>query len=229
MESNKTKTEKEKQLRLEDERQKQLKRTELRQTLVNSEFRIKGECAISVVMTKLHVIDTMCWLELNRNVIQMKSGRMKSFDSVCKKLQKKELPLEFPVAVEKINDLIGVRAICAYVDDIYRVAEMVEKQKDIRIVKVKDYIKQPKKSGYQSLHLLLDVAISEQNGTQWMKVELQLRTAAMDYWANLDHQLRYKRGRKEADSIDEELRKCAEDIGQLDYRMMEIRKKIDKI
>lgn len=159
----------------------------------------------------------------------MKTGRLKEYDSVCKKMQKKGLELDFNIALERINDLIGVRAICAYVDDIYRVSELIEKQKDIRIVKVKDYIKQPKKSGYQSLHLILDVAIAFQKDTQWLRVELQLRTAAMDYWANLDHQLRYKRGRKEAALIDEELQQCASVIESLDQKMLEIRKKIDKI
>ena len=147
----------------------------------------------------------------------------------AKKCRKKDLELDFDVAVEKINDLIGVRAICSYVDDIYRVAELIEKQKDIRIVKIKDYVKQPKKSGYQSLHLILDVAIAFQKETQWIRLELQLRTAAMDYWANLDHQLRYKRGRKEAALIDEELQQCAAVISGLDQKMLEIRKKIDKI
>lgn len=204
-------------------------RKELRNMLTNSEFSIKGECAISLLMTKLHIINTVLFMELDRNVIQMKAGRLKTVDSVCKKLQKKNLEISFPVAVERINDLIGVRAICAYVDDIYRVAELIERQKDIRVIKRKDYIKEPKKSGYQSLHLIIEVAISFQDNTQWMKLELQLRTAAMDYWANLDHQLRYKRGRKEAVEIDEELRECAEVIGRLDQRMQEIRKKIDKI
>ena len=139
------------------------------------------------------------------------------------------MELDREIALEKINDLIGVRAICSYVDDIYRVADLLEKQKDIRIVKVKDYIKQPKKSGYQSLHMILDVAIAFQQETQWIRVELQLRTAAMDYWANLDHQLRYKRGKKETDMIDEELQQCAEVITQLDQKMLEVRKKIDRI
>lgn len=205
------------------------RRSELRKKLINSEFSIKGECVISLLLTKLHIIDTMLIMELGRTVIQMKASRMKSVDSVCKKLQKKNLEITFENAVERINDLIGIRAICSYVDDIYRVAELIEKQKDIRVVKRKDYIKEPKKSGYQSLHLILETAIAFHGETQWIKFELQLRTAAMDYWAKLDHQLRYKRGRKGAIEIDEELRDCANVIAQLDKRMIEIRKKIDKI
>lgn len=204
-------------------------RERLREMLTDSEFSIKGQCAINLLLTKLDIINTVLLVSSGRNVIQMKNGRMKSYESVCKKLQKKGLEPEFEMAVERLNDLIGVRVICAYVDDIYRVAELVEKQKDIRIIKEKDYIKAPKKSGYQSLHLILEIAIAFQNGTQWIRMELQLRTAAMDYWANLDHQLRYKKGKKEAELIDEELRHCAEVIGNLDQKMLEIRKKIDKI
>ena len=181
------------------------------------------------MMTKLDIINTFLLMKCKRNFIQMKTGRLKSYDSVCKKMQKKELDLNFDLALEKINDLIGVRAICSYVDDIYKVAELVEKQQDIHILKTKDYIRQPKKSGYQSLHLILEIAIPFQEETQWIKLELQLRTAAMDYWANLDHQLRYKRGQKQAAVINEELQQCASVITQLDQKMLDIRKKIDKI
>ena len=216
-------------IQLEEERQKLKKKELLKNMLTDGEFSIKGQCAINLMMTKLEIINTFLLMKYNRSFIQMTTGRLKSYDSVCKKMQKKDLELDFDVAVEKINDLIGVRAICSYVDDIYRVAELIEKQKDIRIVKIKDYVKQPKKSGYQSLHLILDVAIAFQKETQWIRLELQLRTAAMDYWANLDHQLRYKRGRKEAALIDEELQQCAAVISGLDQKMLEIRKKIDKI
>ena len=201
----------------------------LQRMLTDSEFTVKGKCAISLMLTKLDIINTFLLMKYNRNIIQMKIGRVKGYDSVCKKLSKKGLELDREIALEKINDLIGVRAICSYVDDIYRVADLLEKQKDIRIVKVKDYIKQPKKSGYQSLHMILDVAIAFQQETQWIRVELQLRTAAMDYWANLDHQLRYKRGEKETDQINEELQQCAAVITQLDQKMLEVRNKIDRI
>ena len=153
----------------------------LKENLVNSDFSVKGECAISLILTKLDIINIELSMILDRNVIQMKTGRMKSYESTCKKMKNKGLEKNFSNALEKINDLIGVRAI-----------------------------------GFQG-------------GTQWMKAELQLRTAAMDYWANLDHQLRYKRGRKEAEVIDEELRACSDIIGTLDRKMLEIRKKIDKI
>lgn len=216
-------------IQLEEERQKLKKKEQLKNLLTDSEFSIKGQCAINLMMTKLDIINTFLLMKYQRNFIQMKSGRLKSYDSVCKKMQKKGLDLNFNQALEKINDLIGVRAVCAYVDDIYKVADLIEKQQDIRILKTKDYVRQPKKSGYQSLHLILEIAIPFQQEMQWIKLELQLRTAAMDYWANLDHQLRYKRGQKQAAVINEELQQCAAVISQLDQKMLDIRKKIDKI
>lgn len=216
-------------IQLEEEREKLKKKELLKNMLTDSEFSIKGQCAINLMMTKLDIINTFLLMKYNRNFIQMKTGRLKSYDSVCKKMQKKGLDFNFGQALEKINDLIGVRAVCAYVDDIYKVADLIEKQQDIRILKVKDYIQQPKKSGYQSLHLILEIAIPFQKENQWIKLELQLRTAAMDYWANLDHQLRYKRGQKQAAMINEELQQCASVITQLDQKMLDIRKKIDKI
>lgn len=216
-------------IQLEEEKQKLKKKELLKSMLTDSEFSIKGQCAINLMMTKIDIINTFLLMKTGRNYIQMKTGRLKSYDSVCKKMQKKGLDMNFAQAVEKINDLIGVRAVCAYVDDIYKVADLIQKQQDIRIIKIKDYIKQPKKSGYQSLHLILEIAIPFQNENQWVKLELQLRTAAMDYWANLDHQLRYKRGQKQAAVINEELQQCASMISQLDQKMLAIRKKIDKI
>ena len=207
-------------IQLEEERQKLKKKELLKNMLTDSEFSIKGQCAINLMMTKIDIINTFLLMKYNRNYIQMKTGRLKSYDSVCKKMQKKGLDLRFDLALEKINDLIGVRAVCAYVDDIYKIADLIEKQQDIRILKVKDYVQQPKKSGYQSLHLILEIAIPFQNENQWIK---------MDYWANLDHQLRYKRGQKQASVINEELQQCASVITQLDQKMLDIRKKIDKI
>ena len=108
---------------------------------------------------------------------------------------------------------------------------MLEEQQDINILKIKDYIKHPKDSGYQSLHMILEIPLVFQGETQWIKIELQLRTAAMDYWANLDHQLRYKKedNRRHDVSIDQELKKCSEIVEYLDQTMLEIRKKIEKI
>ena len=106
--------------------------------LTDSEFSIQGQCAINLMMTKIDIINTFLLMKTGRNYIQMKTGRLKSYDSVCKKMQKKGLDMNFAQAVEKINDLIGVRAVCAYVDDIYKVADLIQKQQDIRIIKIKE-------------------------------------------------------------------------------------------
>ncbi len=205
------------------------KNNRLKTNLQNSDFTLKGECAINLIKTKLDIIGLELSTKMGRTVIQQRYGRLKTYESTCKKLKKKGLEKSFTIALQRIHDLIGVRAICAYTDDIYRIVEMFENQKDVKVVKVKDYIREPKESGYRSIHLILEVPITFQEGTQWVKAELQLRTAAMEYWASLDHQLRYKRGQEEAKMIDQELKDCAHEVAALDQRMLEIRRKIERI
>lgn len=205
------------------------KNDKLKENLQSQSFRMIGECAISLLLAKLDMINLELSARLGRSSIQMKSGRMKSYESTRKKLGKKELEKNFSTALEKINDLVGVRAICTYIDDIYIIAETLEKHKDVRIIKVKDYIKTPKATGYRSLHIIMEVPVRFEEEEQRVKVELQLRTAAMDYWANLDHQLRYKKRTKKAVSVDEKLRQCAITIEELDKRMLEVRKQIETI
>lgn len=203
----------------------------LKEKLNDKEFIAKSQCVIRLLMTRLEIINVELSMRLKRDVIQMKTGRLKSYKSTCKKLNKKGLEKSFSAAVENIHDLIRVRGVCSYVDDIYLVQKMLEEQQDINILKIKDYIKHPKDSGYQSLHMILEIPLVFQGETQWIKTELQLRTAAMDYWANLDHQLRYKKedNRRHDVSIDQELKKCSEIVEYLDQTMLEIRKKIEKI
>lgn len=165
----------------------------LKENLNQKDFIAKGQCVMRLLMTKLEMINVELSVKLKRDVIQTKTGRLKTYRSTCKKLSKKGLEKNFSTALENIHDLIGVRAVCSYVDDIYLVQRMLEEQMDMNILKIKDYIKNPKDSGYQSLHMILEIPLVFQGETQWVKAELQLRTAAMDYWANLDHQLRYKK------------------------------------
>ena len=210
-------------IQLEEERQKLKKKELLKSMLTDSEFSIKGQCAINLMMTKLDIINTFLLMKYKRNFIQMKTWRLKSYDSVCKKMQKKGLDLNFDLALEKINDLIGVRAVCAYVDDIYKVADLIEKQQDIHILKIKDYVQQPKKSGYQSLHLILEVPVFFADEKKWMQVEVQFRTIAMDFWASIEHKVKYKKDIDASTSdIVEKLRGCAESIHSIDLRMQEI-------
>lgn len=130
---------------------------------------------------------------------------------------------------EHVNDVVGVRAVCTYTDDLYQIGEMLCAQRDMRLVKRKDYIKNPKKSGYRSLHLIFQVPVSLQEEVRWMKIEVQLRTGAMDYWAGLDYQLQYKKENREAKNISRELKEYANAIEQIDSKVLELRKRIEAI
>ena len=137
----------------------------------------------------------------------------------------------YPVTVgsirDNLNDVAGVRVICSFVDDIYSVAEMLAKQDDIEVVCVKDYIKDPKPNGYRSYHMIVEVPVFFSDRKENMRVEIQIRTVAMDFWASLEHQMRYKNDNAAAKKISDELKTCAETIAATDLKMMELRKRIE--
>ncbi len=201
----------------------------LQEYLQNEDFIIKSECAISLLNTKLQIIDADLGMRYHRKVIHSKTSRIKSYESIKAKLKRKELSEDVSTVLETINDLVGVRAVCTYTDDLYQIVKMLYDQQDVKVLKEKDYIKNPKKSGYRSLHLILEIPICLQNETQWVKIELQLRTAAMDYWAGLDYQLQYKKENKEARQIGEELKEYANGIEEIDRKVLELRKRIEAI
>lgn len=197
--------------------------------LQDETFILKSECGISLLNAKLQVIDAELSLKYGRRVIKSKSNRIKAYDSLVAKLQRKGLPEDVELVKDRINDLVGVRAICSYTDDVYAIAEMICEKSSFRILRRKDYIKEPKASGYRSLHLLLEIPISFQAGDEWVKIELQLRTAAMDYWAGLDSQLQYKKSNSGAEIIGKELKEYAIEIDRIDKKMLELRKRIEEI
>lgn len=201
----------------------------LQEYLQDEDFIVKSECAISMLKTKLQIIDADLGMRYHRKVIHSKTSRIKSYDSIVSKLKRKELPEDVETVKAKINDLIGVRAVCTYTDDLYEIVKMLYAQEDVKVIREKDYIKSPKKSGYRSLHLILEIPICFQAETQWVKIELQLRTAAMDYWAGLDYQLQYKKENKEARRISEELKEYANAIEEIDRKVLELRKRIEAI
>ena len=204
-------------IQLEEERQKLKKKELLKNMLTDGEFSIKGQCAINLMMTKLEIINTFLLMKYNRSFIQMTTGRLKSYDSVCKKMQKKGLDLNFDLALEKINDLIGVRAVCAYVDDIYKVSDWIILQNDIEVVNIKDYIAYPKPNGYRSYHMIIHLNDLSLNA------EIQIRTIALDFWANLEHQMKYKKNIKDEIMIRSELKRCADEIASIDLSMQTIK------
>lgn len=145
-----------------------------------------------------------------------------------KKMNKKNIPFEIEAVRENINDIAGVRVICSFPEDIYMLSDCLLQQEDITLIEMKDYIKNPKQSGYRSLHLIIEVPIFLQNEKQNIKVEVQLRTIAMDFWASLEHKLRYKKDipRELSEKLTEELLECAQISSELDKRMEDIRNRI---
>ena len=150
-------------------------------------------CAIKEVQTKLQVLNDELSLARKRNPIEFIKTRIKKPDSIATKLKRKGLPITVEAAMKNLNDVAGVRVICAFLDDIYRVADMFTAQDDVRLIKTKDYIKKPKENGYRSLHLIIEVPVYFSDHKEQLRVEVQIRTIAMDFWASLEHQVRYKR------------------------------------
>ncbi|VYU46242.1 GTP pyrophosphokinase family protein [Clostridium tertium] len=187
-------------------------------------------CAIMEVETKFNVLDAELSLQYDRNPIESIKVRLKSTDGIIRKLKRKGFPISLESIEKNINDVAGVRVICSFPEDIYMLADCLLNQDDIKLIEKKDYIKNPKKSGYRSLHLIIEVPIFLKNEKRRMKVEVQLRTIAMDFWASLEHKLRYKKNinPEEAEIIGKELLECSEISASLDKRMEEIRNRIDK-
>lgn len=186
-------------------------------------------CAIMEVETKFNVLDEEFSLQYDRNPIESIKSRLKSPESLAKKLKKKELPFSIEGIEENIKDVAGVRVICSFPEDIYMLADCLLNQDDVKLIEKKDYIKNPKKTGYRSLHLIIEVPIFLQSGKKSIKVEVQLRTIAMDFWASLEHKLRYKKNinPQEIERLERELIECSEVSAALDKRMEEIRNRIE--
>lgn len=186
------------------------------------------QCAILEIETKFKVLNEQFSLNHERNPIESIKTRMKSAESIREKLLRKNLPFQFD-SLDTLYDIAGVRVICSFVDDIYMLEKCLLKQDDIRLISRKDYIGNPKQNGYRSLHLIVEVPIFLQEEKRMMKVEVQLRTIAMEFWANLEHKLRYKKNLpgNTADLIAQELFECAQMSTQLDFKMQQVRNIIE--
>lgn len=183
-------------------------------------------CAIMEVVTKLNVLNTEFGLTYKRNPILNIKSRLKKPESLLEKMHRKHVPIEIRAIEENITDIAGVRVICSFPQDIYTLADLLLKQDDIHMIAIKDYIRNPKESGYRSLHLIAEIPIFLSDQKKSIKVEIQFRTIAMDFWASIEHQLRYKKELTDADDIAEELRICADVITGIDYRMQNIHARI---
>lgn len=183
------------------------------------------------VETKLRVLDAEFSLQYDRNPFEAIESRLKSMDSILKKLARKGLEINADnletVIEENLYDVAGIRVVCAFQEDIYTLSDLLIQQDDIRLIRTKDYIKSPKPNGYRSLHQILEVPVFLKEGKTPVKVEVQFRTIAMDFWASVDHRLRYKKDVKNEAMIMERLRVCADQIEALDEEMQNIRTMIE--
>lgn len=186
------------------------------------------ECAMMEVKTKLDVLNTQLSRQHSRNPIESIKCRIKTPRSIVEKMKRKQLPLTLKGIEENLNDIAGIRVICSFPDDIYMLADCLLAQDDVSLVEKKDYIRNPKNNGYRSLHLIIKVPIFLTDEKKEVSVEVQFRTIAMDFWASLEHKMKYKKNIKGAEGISEELYYCAELIAQLDGRMQQIRQKIER-
>lgn len=191
--------------------------------------RLRYACAIDVMQAKLRMMNVDLTEQKSRQVIRNMSSRIKTTDSIIKKLIKKERKITFTEAVEALNDIAGIRVVCYFCDDIYEVAENIKKQKDLRVLKEKDYVKNPKKSGYQSIHLIVGVPVTYLEKTEEIRVEIQIRSFAMDYWAELDTQMCYKKDAGQIENVEREIKAYSDVIAGIDYQMLELRRRIEKM
>lgn len=183
-------------------------------------------CAIRRVKTKFQVLNDELSITRQRNPIEFIKSRIKQPKSVSSKLRRKGYPVTVESAMKNLSDVAGIRVICAFIDDIYKVADMFTAQDDIELIKRKDYIKNPKMNGYRSLHLIVEVPVFFSDHKEEVRVEVQIRTIAMDFWASLEHQLKYKKDIDDAENIIYELRACADVINRTDYHMQSLRDRI---
>lgn len=197
------------------------------QTRPFAELMMRYKCAMLEVKTKLDVLNTQLSLENDRNPFESIECRLKSVPSIIEKLNRKGLELSAESIEKNLNDVAGIRVICSFPEDIYILAEELCSQDDIRLIARKDYIKDPKPNGYRSLHLIVEIPIFLMTEKKYMRVEVQFRTIAMDFWASLEHKLKYKKDiKRDVEEISEELRECAEEISRLDMKMQSIHRKI---
>ncbi len=184
-------------------------------------------CALKTIKTKFDVLNTEFNVKYKRNPINSISTRLKSTESLINKLTKKDIPCSLENIEKHINDIAGIRVICSYIDDIYEIAEALLKQDDVKLVECKDYIKNPKPNGYRSLHLIVRIPVYFADSRKEMKVEVQIRTIAMDFWASLEHQIKYKQVIPDQAEVISRLKQCAELIARTDEEMLELRRKIE--
>ena len=185
-------------------------------------FRHAYRAAIKEVRTKIEILSEDFAVHHDYNPIHHMERRLKVPESIEEKLERLKKEVSIESAKENIFDIAGIRVVCNFIDDVYAISNMLISQNDVKLVTMKDYIKNPKPNGYRSLHLVIEVPVFLLDGREEVPVEVQLRTVAMDFWASLEHNLRYKKDKRIPSKIDLELKACAEVSATLDRRMQKI-------
>lgn len=190
-------------------------------------FGIAYKFALEEISTKVNILKEEFRLVHDYNPIEHVNTRVKSAESLLKKVQKKNLPLSLDIIQESIKDIAGIRIICSFVSDIYRISEMIQAQSDIEVVEVKDYIQHPKPNGYQSLHIIMKIPVFMSDRKIHVYVEMQIRTIAMDFWASLEHKIYYKYNKQVPEHLTSQLKEAANTVAELDRKMEHINKEIN--
>ena len=185
--------------------------------------------ALKEVGTKLEILNDEFQHIHQYNPIEHIKSRVKTSESIVRKLKKRGYESTLENMQKYVNDIAGIRVICSFTSDIYRIADMLANQSDVKVLSIKDYIKYPKESGYKSYHMIVTVPVYLSNRCDQVKVEIQIRTVAMDFWASLEHSVKYKKNVLDAEDIVYELRACADVINRTDIHMQSIRDKISYI
>ena len=185
------------------------------------------EGAITEMLAKLDVIKKYKLARNERVPIEYITTRVKTEESMKEKLKRKGLEVNLENALTKIYDAAGVRIVCSYIDDVYQIAEMLKSYKDLKLIKEKDYIKNPKPNGDRSYHMVFEMSLDLAGEIRPVFVEIQIRTIAMDFWSSLEHQMKYKKDIQNQELIAEELKRCADQIATTDLNMQTIRKMIN--
>ena len=186
------------------------------------------EGAIDEIKLKLDLIRKNKIIKNERDPISYITSRIKTEESMKQKLMRKNIPINLDNALNKVYDAAGIRIICSYVDDVFEMANILKQYDDMEVIKEKDYIKNPKSNGYRSYHLILKVPVNIERNVKKVYVEVQIRTIAMDFWASLEHEMKYKKNIKSQEMIVNELKRCADESATMDIDMMSIRKMIDE-
>lgn len=210
-----------------DEKRMQRMSAEFQQMDDFFSIQCRYSAAMKEVQTKLEILDDEFQMKHRRNPIHHIESRLKSIQSIMEKLSRKSFAVSMKSAVANLNDIAGIRVICPYVEDVYTVAKLLTSQDDVHLKEIRDYIQHPKPNGYRSLHLILEIPVFLQEGRIMVPVEVQIRTIAMDFWASLEHDLRYKAHGIVPQDISDELQQVGEDIARLDQKMQSIHDRID--